>query len=69
MRGTMKRFKAYDTHQSYLLPPSPQEWLPADHLAYFIDNVVDQLDLREVFASYEGMKGQPPYHQIGRAHV
>ena len=58
----MKRFKAYDTHQSYLLPPSPREWLPADHLAYFIDNVVDQLDLREVFASYEGTKGQPPYH-------
>ena len=58
----MKRFKAYDTHQSYLLPPSPREWLPADHLAYFIDNVVDQLDLGEVFASYEGMKGQPPYH-------
>ena len=58
----MKRFKAYDTHQSYLLPPSPREWLPKDHLAYFIDNVVDQLDLCEVFASYEGTKGQPPYH-------
>lgn len=58
----MKRFKAYDTHQSYLLPPSPREWLPADHLAYFIDNVVDQLDLCEVFANYEGTKGQPPYH-------
>ena len=58
----MKRFKAYDTHQSYLLPPSPQEWLPDDHLAYFIDNVVDQLDLSEVFAGYEGTKGQPPYH-------
>lgn len=58
----MKRFKAYDTHQSYLLPPSPREWLPADHLAYFIDNVVEQLDLSEVFANYEGTKGQPPYH-------
>jgi transposase len=58
----MKRFKAYDTHQSYLLPPSPREWLPDDHLAYFIDNVVDQLDLSEVFAGYEGTKGQPPYH-------
>ena len=58
----MKRFKAYDIHQSYLLPPSPREWLPSDHLAYFIDNVVDQLDLCEVYASYEGSKGQPPYH-------
>jgi len=58
----MKRFKAYDTNQSYLLPASPREWLPKDHLAYFIDNVVDQLDLCEVFAGYEGTKGQPPYH-------
>jgi len=58
----MKRFKAYDTRQSYLLPPSPREWLPKDHLAYFIDNVVDQLDLCKVFAGYEGTKGQPPYH-------
>lgn len=58
----MKRFKAYDTHQSYLLPPSPREWLPEDHLTHFIDDVVGQLDLSEVFASYEGTKGQPPYH-------
>ena len=58
----MKRFKAYDTRQSYLLAPSPQEWLPKDHLVYFIDDVVGQLDLSEVFASYEGTKGQPPYH-------
>jgi len=58
----MKRFKAYERHQSYLLPPSPREWLPADHLAHSIDEVVDRLDLCEVFASYEGTKGQPPYH-------
>jgi len=59
----MKRFKAYDIRQqSYLLPPSPREWLPADHLAYFIDDVVEQLDLSAVFAGYEGTKGQPPYH-------
>ena len=35
-------------------------WLPADHLAYFIDDVVDKLDLCEVFASYEGTNRQPP---------
>lgn len=58
----MKRFKEYEPHQSYLLPPSPREWLPEDHLAYFIDTVVDEFDLSEVFASYEGPKGQPPYH-------
>jgi len=58
----MKRFKAYNTRQHYLLPPSPQEWLPAGHLAHFIDDVVDRLDLGGVFAGYEGTKGQPPYH-------
>jgi transposase len=62
MGGTMKRFKAYNTRQNYLLPPSPQEWLPSDHLAYFIDDVVKELDLCEVFANYQGTKGQPPYH-------
>jgi len=58
----MKRFKTYEPRQSYLLPPSPQEWLPLDHLAHFIDDVVDRLDLSAVFAGYEGTKGQPPYH-------
>jgi len=53
----MKRFKAYNTRQNYLLPPSPQEWLPLDHLAHFIDDVVDRLDLSEMFAGYEGTKG------------
>jgi hypothetical protein len=44
-----------------LLPPSPRGWLPDDHLANLIDNVVDQLDLSELFAGYDGTKGQPPY--------
>ena len=33
------------------------------HSAHFIiDNAVDRLDLSEVFASYEGTEGRPPYH-------
>jgi hypothetical protein len=31
--------------QVFLLPPDLREWLPADHLAWFILDVVDQLDL------------------------
>jgi transposase len=58
----MRRFKTYDTRQSYLFPQSPREWLPANHLAFFIDDVVEQLDLSEVFSGYEGTEGQPPYH-------
>ena len=32
----MKSYRPYAPEQSYLLPPSPSEWLPEGHLAYFI---------------------------------
>jgi len=37
-----------------LFPPSPQDWLPEGHLAYFISEIVDQLDLRGFYRPYEG---------------
>ncbi len=58
----MKRFKAYEPKQGYLLPPSPKDWLPEGHLAHFIDQVVDELDLGAIYASYTEDGGQPPYH-------
>ena len=60
----MKTFKSYTPHQTYLLPPNLAEWLPEGHLALFISDVVDQLDLREIFLSYEkgDDRGAPPYH-------
>ena len=46
-----------------LLPAALREWLPDDHLAYFISDVVDQLDLSEITARYEReSRGGPPYH-------
>ncbi len=46
-----------------LLPPSPLEWLPEDHLAYFIVDVVSQLDLRKIVEPYEREeRGYPPHH-------
>ena len=46
-----------------LLPAALQEWLPPDHLVYFISDVVDQLDLSVITARYEGEeRGGPPYH-------
>ena len=46
-----------------LLPAALQEWLPPDHLAYFISDVVDQLDLSAITARYEEeRRGGPPYH-------
>lgn len=44
----MKSYRPYAPDQSYLLPPSPSEWLPAGHLAYFILDLVADLDLSEI---------------------
>ena len=58
-----KTYLPYDPDQQLLLPAALQEWLPDDHLAYFISDVVDQLDLSDITARYEGeRRGGPPYH-------
>jgi transposase len=45
-----------------LLPPRLRDWLPEDHLAYFVGDVVDNLELRARDAVYGTEKrGQPPY--------
>ena len=58
-----KTYLPYDPDQQLLLPQALQEWLPEDHLAYFVSDVVDQLDLSEITARYEAeRRGGPPYH-------
>ena len=58
-----KTYLPYDPDQQLLLPAALQEWLPPDHLAYFISDVVDQLDLSAITARYEHeRRGGPPYH-------
>lgn len=58
-----KTYRAYLPEQSLLLPPSLREWLPDGHLAYFVSDVVDQLDLSAIESVYEeDDRGQPPYH-------
>jgi transposase len=57
-----KTFKFCDRKQMLLLPPSLLDWLPEGHLAHFILDVVEQLDLSKIYASYQGNgRGQPPY--------
>ena len=57
-----KRFKPYQPNQLFLLPPDMKQWLPEDHLVYFIMDVVGQLDLNTIYRSYDNSKGgQPPY--------
>jgi transposase len=58
-----KTFRSYVPEQNLLLPPSLREWLPENHLAYFVSDVVDQLDLSAIESVYaEEDRGQPPYH-------
>jgi len=46
-----------------LMPAVLQEWLPPEHLAYFISDVVDHLDLSAIMIRYEDEgRGYPPYH-------
>jgi len=60
-----KTYRSYEPDQTYLLPPSLKEWLPTSHLAYFIDDLVDELDLSEITREYEGEdRGYPPYHPV-----
>ena len=58
-----KAYRAYLPEQDLLLPPSLRDWLPENHLAYFVSDVVDQLDLSAIESVYEKEeRGQPPYH-------
>jgi transposase len=57
------QYKTYDPDQLFLLPPSLKEWLPDGHLAYFVSDVVDEIDLSEIEKTYSTrLQGQPPYH-------
>lgn len=58
-----KTFRPYEPDQTFLMPASMREWLPCDHLVYFISDVVDQLDLSVILERYAGEeRGYPPYH-------
>ncbi|WP_434975738.1 IS1182 family transposase [Streptomyces bluensis] len=58
-----KTFRAFDPHQVLLLPPSLDDWLPGDHLARFVADLVDEvLDLSPILADYTEKRGFPPYH-------
>ncbi len=58
-----KVYRPYFPEQDFLLPPSLREWLPESHLAYFVSDMIDQLDLSEIERHYEREeRGYPPYH-------
>ena len=60
-----KTYRPYVPEQDLLLPPSLREWLPENHLAYFVSDLVDHLDLSAITAVYEEEeRGYPPYHPV-----
>ena len=60
-----KTYRPCVPEQDLLLPPSLREWLPEDHLALFVSDLVDQLDLSAITSAYEDEeRGYPPYHPV-----
>src|ERR1022692_2921425 len=53
-----KKFRSCDLNQAYLLPPSLQDWLPEGHLARFVGEVVEALELSAIYAKYEAGDGR-----------
>src|SRR5208283_2626394 len=53
-----KQFRNCDLNQAYLLPPALQDWLPEGHLARFVADVVETLDLTAMYATYAARDGR-----------
>ena len=54
-------FQIPDRKTPYIFPASPEDWLPPDHLARFIVEVVENLDLDSIVNAYNA-RGKPAYH-------
>jgi hypothetical protein len=66
----MKMFREYSQGQMFLLPPSLDEFVPENHEARLINDVVDTMDLSPLLARYEGGGGTslPPGHDVECNH-
>jgi transposase len=57
-----QRFVACDREQSFLIPPDVREWLPESHLAWFVIEAVEQMELDGFYAAYRvDGRSRPPY--------
>jgi len=58
-----RKFREWQPDASWLFPPSPRDWLPEDHLVYFLLDVTAQIDISPIVEDYGGDNGgQPPFH-------
>jgi transposase len=55
-----KEFREYSMDQMFLLPPDIREWLPSDHRAWFVSQVVDDLNLSHIESKYQSATGSGP---------
>jgi len=60
--GMGQRFAACDREQSFLMPLDMREWLPPTHLAWFVIDVVGEMELEPFYAAYRvDGRSRPPY--------
>ena len=64
----MRRFKPITRDMDYLFPPSMNDWLPEQHLARFIVEIVDQLDLSPMERAYSD-RGSDAFHPATRENI
>lgn len=58
-----RKFRKWTPDQNYLFPPSPRDWLPQNHLVYFLLEVSEQVDISPIVDDYDSERGgQPPFH-------
>jgi len=58
-----KTFRKWDVEQRMIFPPTVQDFVPSNHLAHFVRNLVlEQLDLKKIMNQYNQGRGYPPYH-------
>jgi transposase len=58
-----RKFREWQPDASWLFPPSPRDWLPEDHLVYFLLDVTAQVDISPIVDDYASENGgQPPFH-------
>ena len=56
----MISFKGATRNQYYLMPHDLNDWIPEEHLARFVVDIVDKLDLNHIYSRYSG-RGSDPY--------
>lgn len=61
-----KRYRPWNPEESYLLPPSPREWLPNDHLLFFVLDVLTEIDLGAIEGAIQqkDTRGERPYDPL-----